>query len=90
MASALAPSTGYTAAAARQPEFLQGNRRDGSEVHDQVFRLPLWLQQPCASGRLWAYGTAHLDAIEQHLRARVRLADGTPTCPRTRSTCRTG
>ncbi|GIG00460.1 hypothetical protein [Catellatospora citrea] len=64
----------YTAA--RRPEFLHGNRRDGSEVHDPVFRLPLWLQQPCASGRLWAYGPGHLDAIEQHLRARVRLADG--------------
>ncbi len=65
----------YTAS--RRPEFKQGNRRDGSVVHDPVFRLPLWLQQPCDGGRrLWAYGTGHLDAIEQHLRARVRLAGG--------------
>lgn len=62
--------------AARRPEFKLGNRWDGSPVHDPVFRLPLWLQQPCAGRRLWAYGTGHLDAIEQHLRARVRLADG--------------
>ncbi|WP_155370978.1 hypothetical protein [Catellatospora vulcania] len=67
--------------ATRRPEFRQGNRWDGSPVHDPVFRLPLWLQQPCAGGRLWAYGTAHLDAIEQHLRARVRLADGAAYLP---------
>ncbi|MEU7820710.1 hypothetical protein [Catellatospora sp. NPDC049133] len=62
--------------ATRRPEFKQGNRWDGSDVYDPVFRLPLWLQQPCAGRRLWAYGTGHLEAIEQHLRARVRLADG--------------
>ncbi|GAA1403682.1 hypothetical protein ACFQZ4_04295 [Catellatospora coxensis] len=62
--------------ATRRPEFRQGNRWDGSAVSDPVFRLPLWLQQPCAGRRLWAYGTGHLDAIERHLRARVRLADG--------------
>jgi hypothetical protein len=39
---------------------------------DGAFDLPLWLQVSCCGRTLWAYNSAHLDLIEEYIRADLR------------------
>jgi hypothetical protein len=39
---------------------------------DWYFHQPLWLQSPCCGETLWAYNPAHLDFIENYVRAFLR------------------
>jgi hypothetical protein len=39
---------------------------------DGYFGRPLWLQAPCCGETLWAYNAAHLEFIEEYVRATLR------------------
>ena len=42
------------------------------EPEDPYFRLPLWLQAPCATHTLWAYNPDHLAFLKQYVEATDR------------------
>ena len=39
---------------------------------DPWFGLPLWFRAPCRGETLWAFNEAHLDVLEDFVRARMR------------------
>jgi transcription elongation factor Elf1 len=43
-----------------------------SEVLDNYFHYPLWLQTSCCGDTLWAYNLRHLEFIEAFVRAKLR------------------
>jgi hypothetical protein len=49
------------------------------EGEDWYFHLPLWLQTPCCGEVLWAFNPAHLDFIEEFVRAEIRDSRGNET-----------
>ncbi|MEU9298071.1 hypothetical protein [Streptomyces sp. NPDC048266] len=48
-------------------------------TEDPFFGRPLWLQTRCAGRILWAYDEAHVDALADHVGARLRERHASPT-----------
>jgi hypothetical protein len=69
--AAAEPGTPHSVTAADPQRYPPGVVAIGAPV-DWYFHLPLWLQTSCCGETLWAYNAAHLDFIEDYVRATLR------------------
>lgn len=64
-------------------KFLASATMSLGDAVDPYFRLPLWLQMPCASGVVWAFNERHLDYLFEYVSAENRHRPlRTPRAPR--------